>query len=200
MVHESKRTALGTSLLITVLLGGVLLGRAVHASSDHDMTSASHGQQAPYDLQFLDTMARHHEGAVKMAALAQKNGAHAELKELARAIADSQEQEIVRMQQWRKSWFGDDARAVNMDMAGMKGSMHGMDMSKLEAARGNEFDLLFIDMMIPHHEGAVEMGKQAARQARHEKLKQFANQVVSAQEAEIRTMKDWRAQWGATMR
>ena len=57
------------------------------------------------------------------------------------------------------------------------------------------FDQRFIDMMVPHHESAVEMAKLAQERAEHPELKSFAEQVIAAQDSEISRMKQWRQTW-----
>ena len=77
----------------------------------------------------------------------------------------------------------------------MADSMKDMDMKRLETASGDAFDLAFIEMMIPHHEGAVLMAKEALQKSQKEEIKTLANAIIKAQEAEIKKMKDWQAAW-----
>jgi uncharacterized protein (DUF305 family) len=58
-----------------------------------------------------------------------------------------------------------------------------------------EFDLLFLDAMIPHHQMAVEMAMVARERAEHPELREFADNVISVQQAEIDTMREWRESW-----
>jgi uncharacterized protein (DUF305 family) len=62
-------------------------------------------------------------------------------------------------------------------------------------AAGDSFDRQFIDMMVPHHQGAVEMAKIAQQRAERPEIKQLAEEVIRGQEAEIATMKGWRQSW-----
>jgi uncharacterized protein (DUF305 family) len=57
------------------------------------------------------------------------------------------------------------------------------------------FDQMFIDMMVPHHQGAVEMAKIAQQRAQHPEIKQMADAIISGQQEEITQMKDWKKQW-----
>ncbi len=74
--------------------------------------------------------------------------------------------------------------------AAMAGMDHG-SMAMVDAP----FDALFIDSMIIHHTGAVTMAKQAQSQAERSEIKQLAAAIISAQEAEIAQMKQWRSMW-----
>lgn len=170
-----------------------------HSSMNHsehsEMKSSPDAAAQAYDLQFLDTMIHHHEGAVEMSKAVSAKGENAELKTLAAKIIVDQEKEIAQMKKWRETWFAGKPSAMNMEMAGMKDSMKGMDIAKLNAASGKAFDIEFINQMIPHHEGAVVMAREAATKAEHAELKTLANQIIAAQDAEIKTMQDWKTKW-----
>jgi uncharacterized protein (DUF305 family) len=57
------------------------------------------------------------------------------------------------------------------------------------------FDVHFIDLMIPHHEGAIAMAKEALAQAKHPELKKLAENIISSQQKEIEQLKQWRKAW-----
>lgn len=70
------------------------------------------------------------------------------------------------------------------------------DMVKaLEGKTGDEFDKAFIDHMIPHHEGAVEMAQLALQNANHQEIKDLSQAIIEAQEAEISQMHSWYESW-----
>ena len=163
-----------------------------------DMKSSPNAAAQAYDLQFLDTMSHHHQGAVDMAKVAVEKAQHPELKAFAQKIIADQNKEIAQMKDWREKWFKDKPMAMNMEMPGMNDSMKmmtGDGMKKMEAATGNDFDLMFLDMMTPHHAGAITMSKEALTKAEHPEIKTLANQIIKAQEAEIKMMADWKAKW-----
>ena len=167
-----------------------------HDQMDHSaMKSSPNAANAPYDLQFLDTMIAHHQGAVNMAKDVETKAEHAELKTLARNIITSQEKEIGEMKAWREKWFAGVAPAMNMEMAGMHDSMKDMDMTKLGSLTGNAFDLEFIKQMIPHHDGAVIMAKEALQKSQRAEIKNLAEAIIRDQEREIKQMKDWQTAW-----
>ena len=68
-------------------------------------------------------------------------------------------------------------------------------MKKFEAASGKEFDLMFLDMMTPHHAGATTMAKEALAKAEHPEIKTLAQNIIREQEKEIKQMADWKAKW-----
>jgi len=76
----------------------------------------------------------------------------------------------------------------------MASSMDDMS-STLKGKEGDAFDKAFLEEMIVHHEGAVEMAELARRNAGHPEIKQMAEAIISAQEAEIAQMKEWQVSW-----
>ena len=131
------------------------------------LTAAVQAQQAPpaqagpgftvADVQFMQNMIGHHAQAIIMAALASTHGASSNVLKLAQKIDISQRDEIGLMKRWleeRKQSAPDEAHAHHMMMPGM---LTPEQMARLEAARGREFDRLFLTFMIQHHEGALQM-------------------------------------------
>jgi len=122
-----------------------------------------------------------HQGAVELAKSAAAKAQRTEVKTLATNIIADQEKEIAQMRRWREEWFSGKPAAVNMEMDGMKDSMKGMDMKKLESSAGNDFDLEFLGQMIPHHEGAIMMAKEALqKKSQKEEIKTLANEIIKA--------------------
>lgn len=177
-----------------------------HNSMNSNMSEMNHSEmksdpnaaRAPYDLQFIDTMTSHHQGAVEMAEMALKKSENADLKKFAQKIIDDQKKEIAQMKEWRDKWYPGAAPAKNMEMPGMADSMKmmtGDGMKKMEAMTGKDFDLHFLEMMTPHHAGAVEMAKEALSKAEHPEIKTLAAGIIKAQEAEIKMMDEWKSKW-----
>ena len=163
--------------------------------SGHTMDSSADAEKAPYDLQFIDTMIAHHEGALDMAQLADTRAAHPELKTLAKNIIADQRKEIEQMRTWRSAWFANSPAAVNMKMPGMHEGMTGMDLKKLDSLKVNEFDLEFIRQMIPHHEGAIIMARELNGKTERPELRALADAVIKAQTDEITKMREWQTAW-----
>ena len=166
-----------------------------HNSMNHsEIKSAPNAAAQAYDLQFLDTMISHHEGAVEMAKAAELKTQNAELKTFTAKIVADQNREIAEMKRWRESWFAGKPSALNMEMAGMLDSMKGMDMTKMNQTSGAAFDSEFVNQMTPHHQGAIVMAREALTKAEHAEIKTLANQIIRAQEAEINQMQNWKTQ------
>lgn len=171
---------------------------ANHGTMDHSKMESSPGAaEAPQALQFIDTMIAHHQGAVDMALLVNTRTSRPEMKAFAQKIADEQRKEIAEMQAMRAKWFAESKPAVNMAFPGMSEGMHGMDMSKLQTLKGNEFDIEFIRQMLPHHEGAVAMAKALKSEDNYADLKTLADKMLRDQSAEIEQMNNWLKDWAA---
>jgi uncharacterized protein (DUF305 family) len=167
-----------------------------HTSASPDETNgmpktSAGAASAPYDLQFIDTMSEHHSSAITMAKIAVEKAQYPELKAFARKVIAAQQKENEQMKSWRAGWYKESPPALNMELPGMEGSMMGME--GLQGATGREFDLMFIEMMMPHHAGAVTMAKDAASRAEHSEIKNLAGKIILDQQREIEQMRQWKA-------
>ena len=162
------------------------------------MSSSPNAAKAATELQFLETMPMHHKMAIDMANLVESRAAHAELKALAKKMIEDQQKETAELKGWREQWYAGKPEAMNMKMTGMSDSMKGMSMEKLAAAKGEAFDLMFIDMMSQHHSGAIRMAQTAGPKLQHAEVKDFAKKLAAGQKEELAQMKDWKKSWGST--
>ena len=129
--------------------------------------------RSPYtaaDVRFMSTMIGHHAQAIHMAGWAPSHGASRSVQILCERIINEQTDEIRTMQ----TWLGDRRQPVpDAHTMGMKMSMGGVEhvmlmpgmltdaqLAELDAARGAQFDRLFLTYMIQHHRGAVSMVKE----------------------------------------
>ena len=172
--------------------------RATAAPMDHGAASAAtetttmeHGagatSDAPFDAQFIDSMIEHHRGAIAMAEQALTESQRTEIKQLAQNIIRSQQQEVDQMTGWRKQWYPDLQPTGGM----------GMEMGDMEISTDTSqpFDQRFITAMIAHHEGAIAMAQEARTRAEHPEIKQLAEAIITAQEAEVAQLKTWNREW-----
>jgi uncharacterized protein (DUF305 family) len=171
-----------------------------HGGMNHNMDLGL--ADANYDLRFIDGMIPHHEGGVVMAKEALQKSKRPEIKKLATEIIKAQDREIVELKQWRSSWY---PKAPNEPQAWHSEMKHMMAMTPEQSramrmdmdlgAADGEFDLRFMNAMIPHHEGAVVMAKDAQSKSKRPEIKKLALSIISSQEAEINQMKQWRQAW-----
>jgi len=145
------------------------------------------------DKAFLDAMVPHHQGAIAMAEVALKNAEHEEIIQLSRNIISSQQAEIEELKSIKQEEFGTSNVPMEMSPEQMRGM--GMMMDPQQLANQKPFDEAFIDAMIPHHQSAIEMAQVALENSDNPKIKDLAQNIISAQQREIEQMTQWREQW-----
>jgi len=149
--------------------------------SDEEAT----GAYSDDELMFASMMIPHHSQAVTMSELALANSTNPEILTLATAIRDAQGPEITQMKSWLDQNNYSGSHAGHLSMNGM---MSEEDLATLASAKGAAFDRLFLEGMIAHHEGAIQMAQMIKDSTNSEVKKLFTN-IVSSQSAEIEAMK-----------
>ncbi len=107
---------------------------------------------------------------------------------------------MIQMREWQKAWgFEITNSGGHMSHGGggaeMAGDMVEM-MNKLKGLTGEAYDEEFLKQMILHHEQAIEMSVDADTNAKRQEIKDLARDVITAQSAEIKQMKQWQKEWG----
>jgi uncharacterized protein (DUF305 family) len=149
------------------------------------------------DTTFATSMVPHHTQAIEMAQLATDHATSSKVKELAGQIEQAQGPEITQLQGLLAAWGEKPAPTSMGGMGGMpmdgKAAMPGMmsdqQMKQLQAASGAAFDRMWLQMMIEHHTGAIEMARTELSSGTNAEAKDLAQNVVDAQQSEITTMK-----------
>ena len=146
------------------------------------------------DIQFLQGMIPHHAQAKEMSALAESRTNNEAILAVAARITLSQDDEITMMQ----DWLGDRGLEVTAEDAHhqsgfmrMAGMLTDEEMAALAAARGSEFDRLYLESMIQHHQGALDMVEDLLDQrgsVQDPLLYEFTSDVTSDQTSEIERM------------
>ncbi|MGV2854586.1 DUF305 domain-containing protein [Glutamicibacter sp. AGC13] len=188
----SSALVLGATLALAGCAGEPASTEAPSASasgshSGHSMDQSASANDA--DMAFAAGMKVHHEQAIEMSGiLLGKSGIPAEVASLAERIQAAQGPEIERMDRWLSEW--------NMSGGKDHGSMdHGDGMvpeegiTALEDATGSDAARLFLEQMIMHHEGAVEMSKTEISEGSYPAALDLAQQIVDSQTREITEMK-----------
>ena len=164
---------------------------ADHPKSDEPVIT---GQPAGYnadDVAFATNMIPHHQQAVDLSALAPAHSTNADLVALAQQISAAQQPEIEVMKVFLVQW--NEIPDTNAGHAGHGNTMAGMvdaaTMTKLQSLNGAEFDKLWLESMISHHQGAIEMAKAEIANGDNVDAKALAKNIVTTQEAEIGQMK-----------
>lgn len=151
------------------------------------------------DVKFMQGMIGHHQQAIEMAVLLKTRTNSEDMKLLALRIEVSQADEIKMMQDWLKS-RGEEVPSIHaMHMHGatlMPGMLTTEEMERLAAAKGTEFDKLFLEGMIKHHNGALIMVKElfdSPGAGQESNIFAFASDVDADQRMEIDRMRAMRA-------
>jgi uncharacterized protein (DUF305 family) len=173
-----------------------------HSMMNHDTEMDLGAADVNYDLRFIDGMMMHHKGAVAMAKEALEKSQRPEIKQLANNIIEAQNKEIAQMKQWRTAWYPQASKqpvaygGANKSVMPMSAKQHGsMMMSEDLGAADDKFDLRFLNAMIPHHEGAIVMAKDAISKSTRPEIKQLNQDILTSQQSEIKQMKQWRKAW-----
>jgi uncharacterized protein (DUF305 family) len=196
-------------------LAGAALIAALAAGCGSAKPSGPSSQANATDRAFVAQMIPHHEMAIQMAHSAQQQGQHAQTKTLAGDIIAAQTREIAQLTKLANSigvtpdqmptgassgdhmamgatgsHMSSDASVLglSMDQMGMS-----MNMSALDTAR--PFDRAFVDMMIPHHQGAIRMARAELGKGQNPQLQTIATAIITQQTKEIGGMNSWRAAW-----
>ncbi len=158
----------------------------------------SFDEEQPFDLQFIDQMTMHHEGAIMSSRHMISDSERPELRQLAENIQKSQAEQIEQMQGFRKEWYSDAGQTSGMP-AGMMDEMMGGGMmeemmggSMQDMMGGDATDAMFLRMMIPHHQMAVDMADEALDgNAEHPEIEELAQTIRDEQSAEIELMQGY---------
>lgn len=171
---------------------------------DHGGT-ASRWNQA--DVDYVTHMITHHLQALEMSALAAERAEHEQVRAIASRIYDTQGAEIHGLAAWLaerelpvpvdvEQLDGSGPRGPAVDHGGhgqdadMPGMLSAEQMATLEAASGAAFDRLYLEGMIQHHEGAVDMSVTALTDGEDGRAEELANDIGAGQAAEIDRMQD----------
>ncbi len=140
------------------------------------------------DTMFVQGMIPHHEQAVEMSEmLLAKQDVPASVTALATRIKAAQAPEIETMTRWLKDWNESATMGAGHSMEGMMGAD---DLKRLDAAQGTEAARLFLEQMIVHHQGALTMARTEMSQGQNADALTLSKDIVTAQEAEIKEMRD----------
>ena len=176
-----------TATLLAALLTLAFAAVAAGCGDDDEGTAA---QSTPagnaIDRGFVADMVPHHRSAVQMAAIATDEATSKFVKDLAATITRTQNAEIAQMQRIDAQLA---EAGIEQGDLGVEEHMMGMDGSMGELRGAKPFDDKFLEMMIPHHEGAIPMARAELAKGKNAELKKLARTIIAAQQREIREMR-----------
>jgi uncharacterized protein (DUF305 family) len=201
-----------TAGVLVLLLLGATGGMLLSLSGSVSVPAAG-----SVDVGFAQDMTVHHSQATQMAAWERDHTTDPDLRQLAYDIEATQTAQIGRMQGWLElwgaaaqpvgrqymTWMASDLTHDGMTMGTTGGvtTMPGMasaaDLKNLRAATGTQLDVLFLQLMLRHHEGGASMLSYAAQHASEPQVRNLAAQMLSSQTAEADYIEQLLAQRGA---
>jgi len=175
--------------LVAIIMVMALAGCSKDASMgmDHEgHSSMASGDLSSDDIMFLQMMIPHHQQAIDISDLALTRSADSELLALAKDIRDGQSAEIITMKAWLAKAGADldPGHSMGDSMGGMLGDS---ELAALKAATGKSFDLLWLQGMTGHHDGAIHMATMI-EDASNPEIKSFGQAIVTTQSAQNKQM------------
>jgi uncharacterized protein (DUF305 family) len=193
--------AISRRVLLAGAAGAVVLALAAGCGDDNsgDMPGMGHGSGATAtsaerdpgagfndaDVTFAQNMIPHHKQAVQMADLAASRASDPEIKQLAGQIKAAQDPEIKTLTGWLTAWGRPVEPPQGHGGHAMPGMMSDAEMGKLTGATGKDFDRMFAQMMIAHHNGAIQMAKDEQAGGANPDAKALAATIERTQADEV---------------
>ena len=199
--------AIALGLLVLGAAGGLLLGMPASSSSEVP-------EPGSVDVGFAQDMTVHHQQAVEMASWERDHTTDPVLAQLSSDIEATQTGQIGRMQGWLELWDAaslpvggqhmawmtepshDHTTTSTGGVATMPGMASGAELAALRAASGPQLDVLFLQLMLRHHEGGAAMLEYGAEHAAVPQVRNLASQMLSSQTAESEYLRQLLAQRG----
>lgn len=187
LAHMTLKRSLISLTAVAVL---ALTGCSSHAEdATHSTASVDYSVYDANAVMFAQMMIPHHDQAITMADLALKKSSNPDVMSLANQIKIAQGPEIVQMTAWLQ------AAGAPLELAGdhsmhMDGMLSDAQLTALEDAAGTDFDKLFLESMIAHHEGALAMAQDLVANSSNAEVAALAAQIIENQSQEIAFMKD----------
>jgi uncharacterized protein (DUF305 family) len=173
----------------TPMMSGSMPGMD-HTSASPASPETAAGEHNDADVAFATGMIPHHAQAVEMADLALRHAGSSAVRQLATAIKEAQNPEIVTMSGWLTGW-AQPVPTAGMNHGGqpVEGMMTEREMEALAKARGRDLDVMWLTMMIRHHQGAVTMAVTEQTSGKYPAATALAQRIQAAQNAEITRMR-----------
>jgi uncharacterized protein (DUF305 family) len=209
------RLLVGAGAVLAVLLLGAALGMSLQLTGRYPAQL----EAGAVDVGFAQDMSVHHRQAVLMAGLARERSSDPAIRSIAFDIETNQLEQIGRMQGWLSlwnaaplpngrymTWMADAASMPGMaygsgvstaGSATMPGMASPADLERLRTSNGAQFDVLFLQLMLRHHQGGAPMARYAAEHGETAQVRNLAEKIAVSQGAESEYLAQLLAQRGA---
>ncbi len=186
----TRTLAIAAALTLGLTLAGCSTSNSGSDTGSSSSTSAAaHNDQ---DVMFAQMMLPHHEQAVEMSdmLIAKGSGVDTDVTDLAKQIKAEQSPEITQLTTWLKGW-GEPTESEHSGMGhSMSGMMSDSDMDDLDQASANDAAKLYLEQMVQHHKGAVDMAETEVAEGGNTDAVAMAKSIVSSQTEQITQMQD----------
>jgi len=185
--------SLALGVVLSACSNGAETTSGEQPSSTSDAATTTSQEHNDADTEFAQMMILHHQGAIEMAAMAEGRAQSEEVQQLSSDIQFAQQPEIDLMTSWLEAW-GEQPPSSDDDMGGMDhssghtGMADDAQMQQLQDA-GADFDRMFLEMMIVHHQGAITMSEQEQANGLNKDALALAGTIIGDQTEEIAKMK-----------
>lgn len=216
MTHELSASERGQPRWLTIILASAVLAAAVLLGAAGGLLlagSSNDRSEAPsaVDIGFAQDMSVHHQQGVTMASWAREHSRDLAIRQLAFDIETGQTEQIGRMHGWLGLWsqpmqptgspmpWMDNAghREHGGSQAAMPGMATSDELARLRSLSGRELDVLFLQLMIRHHQGGAAMMREGSQRASVGEVRNLANGMLTAQTAEVDVMTTMLAERGS---
>jgi uncharacterized protein (DUF305 family) len=178
-----KRLLLALVPLVLVIAACASDDDATSPTAVEESTAQEHNAA---DVEFAQAMVPHHRQAIEMAQIAVARSQNADVVALAEDIEAAQAPEIDTLETWLEEW--DEPVEAGMGHGAMGGMMSDDDMAMLDGMQGPAFDRTFLEMMIEHHRGAIEMAATEVEDGQYPDALEMAEAITTTQQAEVAEM------------
>jgi len=190
-----SKNAAAVLAVVLVITSGFFAYALLNPNESNQMGSMNHGGShstmagknlSADDAMFLQMIIPHHAQAVIISEYALTNSKNEQILKIAKQIKADQAGEIVQM----KKWLSDDGLGEDPghSMSAMAGMLSSDQLATLKNSKADAFDKLFLNNMIEHHEGALQMVSMIEN-SKVADLRDFAASIAAAQQAEIDQMR-----------
>ncbi|QKS16943.1 DUF305 domain-containing protein [Curtobacterium sp. Csp2] len=194
-MHTTTTTrtfAIAAALTLGLTLAGCSTSNTRSEADSSSSSTPAASAHDDHDVTFAQMMLPHHEQAIEMSdmLLAKGDGVDPDVAALAEQIKTEQSPEIEQLTSWLRAWGAPTASKHSGTGEAMSGTMSDSDMTDLDQASAQDAGKLFLEQMIQHHEGAVEMAKAEVDEGRNAEAVAMARSIVSSQTEQIIRMQD----------
>lgn len=185
----------GTAMSST-MMGNPMMGGASPRSSGMATGMGKFTTTSPFDVQFIDQMSAHHQSAIASTQAMIADSGRPELRALAHNIITTQRAQLTQMAAWRAQWYPGAKPTFAMTGSMMGNTARDTMMGSMMAGAkmtGSGTERMYLQMMIVHHQLAVDMANEAQRRATHPQLTALAATIAREQSAQITQMRAYLA-------